>query len=95
MANQMRGFVVSTTPLLNEQAPLFSRPRCPRYQACHRCGAWKDGLSTLLINERSFVNTIDAIIEDATEASGSTLFMGYLLFTSSLSFHQVLSLVRL
>lgn len=93
----MRGFVVSTTPLLNEQVPLFFCPRCPRYQAWHRCGAWKDGLSTLLINERSFVNTIDAIIEDATEleASGSTLFMGYLIFISSLSFHQVLSLVRL
>ena len=74
--------------------PLFC-PRCPRYQACHRCGGWKDGLSTLPVNGRSFVNTIDAIIEDATGWQRSVHGIQYLLFASSLSFHQVLAPVRL
>jgi hypothetical protein len=59
--------VVSTTPPLNVQAPLFFFVLVvPRYQACHLCGGRKDSFSTLPINRRGFVDTIDTIIEDAT-----------------------------
>jgi len=60
MANQK--CVVSTTPLLNEQAPLFFSPLVAR--VIWPAG-WKGGLLTLLANGRRFVNTIGAIIEDA------------------------------
>jgi hypothetical protein len=63
--------VVSATPLLNgEQAPLFYSLVVRIIRPAAGAG-WKDGLSTLPVNERNFVNTIDAIIEDATGWQGS------------------------
>jgi hypothetical protein len=50
-------------------------------------------LSTPPVNRRSFVNTIHVIIEDATGWQRSVHMI--FLFTSSPSFYQVLSLMRL
>jgi hypothetical protein len=55
----MRGF--DNSAFERASTPLFC-PRCPRYLGL----GLKGGLSTLPVNGRSIVNTIDVIIEDAT-----------------------------
>lgn len=52
-------------------------------RACHQ---WEAVGNTLLENGRSFVSTIDAIMEDATEGT---------VFVSTLRFIKLLSLMRL
>jgi hypothetical protein len=86
----MRRAWFSTTPLLNERTPLFFHVLVVRVirpatgagtgrTVCRRC--------------RSFVDKIDAMIEDA--AGGPRAVHGILAFSLFALFYQVLSLVRI